>query len=304
MLINFKQIDFSRLEIPNIELFSLLDGTKPALLNVVCNVELIKFYLTKLNPGEKLYFADIPIINLEGYSRKKVGVIKRGENPKWLAVSRDKKRCDEIIKSLAEPDFEKIGMLLGYPPCCVRQITKTPEKIAVQDVLKRTRKKLIYYNNNIFNFQTKLKEKDDKNLKELQKINIDGREFYYLIFHIPCSYDCKRSAEIGRRTLKSLEKFNIDIASGAKEFLKKPILFLDDFHWVVFNGGAERCDTIFYSSISLPKSLIKNEIIRRIGRGNRIFLKKKNLTIFRGNEVVDYLNFQDFEPIVLNFQSF
>ncbi len=308
---NFNQIDFSKLSIERIELICFLAGIKPALFYTLNDdePELIKATLKNICPEEQFYFFESPVMVVGGVR----GPILRNKMQKWLAISRNKKIARGIIEALKSPNYYKLGKLLGYPDCCVKQYlherfyklgknNRIPQNISIQNILKRTRGKPVYYCNSIYNFSGRLTAKDAKNFRRLGTINKKTPYQAYLIFYTPCSYNCGESIKIGRKALKALKYYDSVTAHKTEKILKKPILFIDDFRWIVFNGEVEKNQTIFYQSISPPKSLINKNILKRVERGDKLSLKKKKIVIFRKNKVIDAVNLKNLEPAILNFQ--
>ncbi len=286
------------------EFIGFLTGVKPALLCGAINTAAIKSALIKLNRRGKLYFAEMPIEKIgRTYSDREEGIIKRKGEQKWLVISRNEKITEKLKEFLCNDDFKKIGVLLGYPKCCVEQLARGPEQKIIQNILRRTKGKPSYYVNNIFNLQNRLRGRDAQDLKKITSLNAEsGGYSYYLIFHTPCSYDCKESIKIGRKVFEVLKKFDPETARTTEKLLKKPILFFDNFHWITFNGFAQKND-IFYQSISPPFSLIEDRILEKIKKGDKISLKEEEVTVFNNGRVLDHLSLKGLDPVILNFQD-
>ncbi len=308
---NFNKIDFSKLSIERIELISFIAGIKPALFYPVNDnePELIEKIFRNICSEQKFYFFKSPVMVVGGVR----GPILKNKTQKWLAISRKKKVAMGIIEALKNYKYERLGKLLGYPECCTKRYmherfyklgknNRVPQNISIQDVLKRTMGKLAYYCNNVYNFSGRLTAKDAKNFKKLGTINKKTPYQAYLIFYTPCSYDCKKSIKIGREALKALKYYDPVTADETEKILKKPVLFFNDFQWIVFDGVAEKNHTIFYQSISPPKSLINKNVLKRIERGDKLSLEKKKLVLFRKDKIIDAVNFKNLEPVILNFQ--
>ncbi len=294
MAINPNQLPFDS-KIAKTELIGFFAGVKPAILTGFYNnndIDTIKLIFPKFRLKKKLYFVD---------------ALRQGQQ--WLVISSDLKIAKGLMQSFLKKDFEKVGRLLGYPSCCAkRYVDDLPKQATARDISARTKGLLSWYVNNVFNPQTRPvisdKEKDMSKLRKIENINIKTKTYpLYLISHFPCSYSCEKSIKIGKKIFGAIKKLNPADAQLIEETLKKPILFFDSYHYIVFNGIVEKNNIIIYSSISSPKSLIKKEVIQRIERGNKLFLKKKEAIIFRENKIIDCLSFDGFDPVILNFQS-
>lgn len=306
-MIDLNMIDLCELEMERTELIGFLAGVKPAVINMVENPELIKTRLTQLSPGKKLYFAETSLRTMRR-ERTWLGengpILNQEGGQKWLAISRDKKTVEKLAKSFSDADREEVGRLLGYPECCVKQCRSgTP---TVQNISGRTRGRPVFYANNLFNLQTRLVGNDGRNINRLAEKNRKiGGYAVYLISHIPCSYDCKMSIDIGKRTLKALKTVDraLKIPIREETILKKPVLFLDNFNWIVFNGRVEEHGALLYSSISWPRSLIKEGTVRKIEAGDRLYLKNNEIAIFKNNTLISRLDLKGFDPVILDFSQ-
>lgn len=292
MTINFNQLS-SDTKIAKTELIGFFAGIKPAILTGFNdNIETTKRIFAKLRWKKKLYFVEFP-----------------REGQQWLAISSNLKTAEGLLKSFPGKDFEKTGRLLGYPECCARRYVKDlPEQATAYDILMRTKGPLSWYLNNVFNPQTRPvmsdRKKDMPKLRKIENANIkDGTYQLYLISHFPCSYNCERSIKIGKKIFGAIQKNNSSDASLTEEILKKPILFFDAYHWIVFNGTVKENDVLFYSSISSPKSLIAEPVLKKIKMGNKISLKGKEVMVFDGKHLIDCLSFKGLDQAILNFQS-
>ncbi|MDD5145927.1 MAG: DUF483 domain-containing protein [Candidatus Pacebacteria bacterium] len=293
MEINFYKDYFSKFKISKIELIGFLAGVKPAILAGFYNdndIDVIKSIFAKFRLKKRPYF----INDLR-------------ERQQWLAISSDLKIAKELMRSFLRKDFEKVGRLLGYPSCCAkRYVDDLPDQATACDISARTMGLSSWYINNVFNPQTRPvisdKEKDMPKLREIGNINAKTKTYpLYLISHFPCSYNCEKSIKIGRKIFEAIKKFDPADAQLTEETLKKPILFFDSYHYIVFNGMVKKNNAIIYSSISLPKSLIPANLFKKIEEGNKISIEEKRVVIFKRNKVKHCFKFNNITPVILNF---
>lgn len=64
------------------------------------------------------------------------------------------------------------------------------------------------------------------------------------------------------------------MAYDIENTLKKPILFFDDFRFLVFNGKANK-NYIIYNSISAPHSLLEKELVNKFKSGNKLIVNSE-----------------------------
>jgi len=106
-----------------------------------------------------------------------------------------------------------------------------------------------------------------------------------LIFHTPCSFNCSGSRKIGQTILRELKKEEPAYASTVEEILKKPVLFFDDFNWVVLNGKTinAKKGIVEYDSIAGPKSLYPT---KEFEKGNKIEVGESEITLFKDEKEI------------------
>lgn len=307
MAIDLNKIDWSQLAIEKVELISFLAGIKPTLFYLVEDFELSKSIIQEICGGKKLYFGELGPEKLgDAFRLAKNGIIQNKKSKqKYLIVSRHKNVPEKLINSYLNYEFEKVGKLLGYPPCCAKYFSKIPDKRSqsVQSIFRNTRGRPVYYVNSIYNFSARLHAEDSRDVKKIGEKNSksEGHSFYLIPYH-PCSFCCKKSIEIGKKTLFAFRELDPRNAEIFEAILKKPILFLDKFHWITFNGFVKQ-NNIFYQSISPPFSLVGDEILAKIKAGSRLALKKGRVVVFDNNYIVGRLNFKRFDPIILDFNN-
>lgn len=206
------------------------------------------------------------------------------ENPLYVAYvssSEDnvKEYCEVEKENYGIEIFRKFGELLGYPKCCVdlffeilqKKIGKRPELcekeiIYTIQTLKRTKEKPSFYLNNVFNFESRI--------RSIRNNKIIGIPSYSLISHIPCSYNCRKSMEYGKKVLEVLEREAPDFAKQTLHHIKRPVLFYDDFNWIVLDGEVKR-NEIHYNDI-VYHSLESKEILERMKSSKMIRVDKED----------------------------
>jgi len=125
----------------------------------------------------------------------------------------------------------------------------------------RTKGKLFFYANNIFKLETRLgSEKSRKIISENPNFLVNVPPFY-LISHIPCSFNCKKTIMIGKEILKVLERETPNFAKKLLNTMKKTFLFFDDFNWIIFDGEVNN-NELKYNRVLPNNSLFPGEYIK------------------------------------------
>jgi hypothetical protein len=214
---------------------------------------------------------------------------------------------DELLRQTYEAekinDRETLGRLLGYPDCCVKEFLKSfnNETDFTLCSLLNTKTKPSFYCNSIFNLESKL------SLTNITYQILNNRNIFkesntlFLIRHLPCSFDCKESIRLGKKTLELLEEHIPHLASKIVDALKRPVLYFDYFNWIVFDGIV-RGNTLEYTNILPYETLVPGKIIEKIKTGNKIEVFDDKIVVFKDKEVVLDIKKQDkYRGILIDF---
>jgi hypothetical protein len=204
-------------------------------------------------------------------------------------ITKSKNLAGELSEAEKNGNVKKVGEILGYPECCVnfyidihKNLMKKGNLCCTESFLN-TKSKPNFHTNNIFNFNSKISGQVEK-LRTVQQLNkTDEFMDYFLISHIPCSYDCKESVKMGRDVLRILKAELPEFANEIASALKHPFLVFDDFNWVIFNGMVKNKNMIKYESVFPIKSLYPDEIFRS---GNRIVVQDDEIRILMDEETI------------------
>jgi hypothetical protein len=208
----------------------------------------------------------------------------------FIYVAKTSEEIEEAFRAEKAGQSEEFAQILGYPDCCIEFFEKTLSSFTergerIKKVYENSRN-FFFENNCIFNFDSRitysLSEAERRVFEEVGALGC------FLIFHIPCSFDCKKSKKIGKTVLKELKKEEPSFAEKVEEILKKPVLFLDDFNWAVLNGETVDLEksVVKYESIAEPRSLLQ---IRELENGNKIQITKNAVKIFKNNREIGNL---------------
>lgn len=199
------------LPIPTIEALDVLFGSKPVLYGtlIASNYSEIKSIENKtktLDLAIKFQKESKPIKDMFENNRDN----KHNIN---FALSKYETKAKNFLKYESNNKHSMMGELLGYPKCCSKSFDKyfptqnskwTGKKIA-RYLMKRLNdfKTYPFYTNRLLRFS----------------------EYGALLYHFPCSLDCKKSVEIGKRRYDILKDVDPDRADKIKNNLSSVILF-------------------------------------------------------------------------------
>jgi hypothetical protein len=122
-----------------------------------------------------------------------------------------------------EEDYYKIGKLLSYPKCCINFYKKImfvaknhPDFI--RQTFKNTKGKMSFYLNNLFiNFYFK-------------------DNFWYLISHFPCSYNCSKIINYAKNLLNIIKKYNKSMGDEIVNKLKSTFYYVNINEFKIINA--------------------------------------------------------------------
>lgn len=275
------------------ELLAVKHGIKP-LLRTVIHPENIK--IVKMICKEKGLFSMI-----KSFSRFYGANLDSPINIIYISKSKD--LLGKAYLSEKSEDRKSLGELLGYPSCCVEfflEVLKSGKFLYPIKTYLKTEGKPSFLANSIFKMESRL---DSKELEIFQRNPDLGTRTsrLFLISHIPCSYTCKESVKIGREVLRLLERENPELAKEIVFTLKKPLLFFDDFNWVIFEGKVVG-DVISYTSVLPPLSLMQESLVNKFRVGDRVKVGKEFVEIFKGDEMIHKIKKKhEYYGIVLDF---
>jgi len=201
-------------------------------------------------------------------------------------ISNSKESAEEAYEVERGGDRKTFGKLLGYPACCVDKFIenlKSPVDYTIQTFLN-TKTNPSFYCNFIFNFDSKLDDGGIKIYQENYRI-FNKTKLYFLIRHMSCSFDCKKSIEIGKKTLEILNREMPQLAESIVHALKRPVLYLDYFNWLVFNGEINGNELV-YKEVLLYDSLFPKEKLELIKRGNVVKVFDEKIQVLKDENIL------------------
>lgn len=208
---------------------------------------------------------------------------------------------------------ETIGTLLGYPSCCIRhyisriknwdkngQYEKTPP--FPYSTLQRTRQKksLNFLLNYIFAVDSRVPSFRSSKVNNLTKKGYFLQSKYF-IPHIPCSFECQKSLNFAQKLFSLLDNYFPYYKLDLEYYLKKPVLFFDEYTFLPLIGKADADNTVAYSGLIPPHNFLDRSTFLKISKGNSLRIKKggKGVLIMRNHKKVETLKKKG---IIFNFQ--
>jgi len=168
------------------------------------------------------------------------------------------------------------GIALGYPECCVKHYTGWKKDTTDPDIMRHiymnTRRKdeLSFKLNNTWNLysQSRNSLKETSDFRKMDSLNPSGLQFVQVISWHPCSYDCRKSLAAADKIYDFMLHYVPEHAALLKKRLSKPVVMLDKYHFVAFNGFIDG-RTLYHAGTAEPRTLIGdgvNAIIARLSK--------------------------------------
>ncbi len=288
--INVILSDVSNIPLDNLELFLLIFNVKP-----VCFTDVLKkdkpivenfakkydFYFLFVDPGD---------INIKGPNTS--------NESEYLIIGRKKEdvlRYREVYFGRSDMEkFIEVGTLLGYPGCCSQKYInfralciEKDEEFIVRDYYYKIAEKSENYNLLINSFFCFYGRANGSDIWKTGKIM--GDVDLFLISHIPCSFDCKESISYAQKVHEVVKLVRgEESAKKTIKILSNPILFFNVFDFIALNGKAEK-NSIKYTSIASPQSLVDSSILEKVEMGNVIMVDDKTITILKDDKKIEVI---------------
>ena len=204
-------------------------------------------------------------------------------------------------KAYREHDFKLIGKYLGYPKCCVDFYFKnfilagTNEKFLLKKTYNNSQK-LFWQLNNILNFDGRIKIQFKEITDFIRRVG-----FISWISHNPCSYDCAPSLEIAQKNIKYVQcGFDSGRAHETeKDYLISPILYFNDFKFVVFKGVSGKG---FIKFKDIRASLGIGELEAVLKQGDKLVISDNIIKVLKNNKVISETRLRD-KPMIFSFDK-
>ncbi len=212
-----------------------------------------------------------------------VDFIETGHNGVYDIYVSDSKEIIEKIKDIFSPMskydiFYKekyLGLLLGYPSCCVKNFIK---------VYKKENK---YPFNYFLHIVKNTKNVFDFRLNSFTKPNT-------LIFHYPCSNNCRRSVKKVNELLHIIKNTDNKYYTTLIELLHRPVVYWDETNFIIFKGNVVENKIIYNEAIFSRRDTFDAkdnpnfiyEYKNFLERGNVVEVNENNIKILRNNRLL------------------
>lgn len=180
-----------------------------------------------------------------------------------------------------------LGEYLGYPSCCAEEFKKNLDirnKNHPTKTFSNTKGKLDFHLNYLYNF--------DSREFNYQKFNRISKSYHlsgiYLIPHIPCSFNCKESIKYAQKLLNILKLDFPEYYRKLVFFLKKPILYFNDFVFFPLIGEMKNNSLTYQDFIKIHSNLPKR-IVESLEKGNLIKEENNSFQIYKDGCYIDTL---------------
>lgn len=180
-----------------------------------------------------------------------------------------------------------LGEYLGYPTCCLEEFKKNlaeENRNHPTKTFSNTKGKFNFRLNYLYNFDSR-----EFNHQEFNRISKSYHlSSIYLIPHIPCSFNCQESIRYAQKISNILE---IDFPGYYKKlmfYLKKPILYFNDFVFFPLIGKMDN-NSLTYGGIIKIHNNLPDRIVKLLEKGNLIKEENNNLQIYTDSHHIDRL---------------
>ncbi|MBR9676980.1 radical SAM protein [Candidatus Woesearchaeota archaeon] len=168
---------------------------------------------------------------------------------------------------------------LGYPSCCVEYWLKKENIHIDMATFFSKEKKSFLFNNFLVPYSN-----------------------YYLSFHHPCSYECKKTLLYNKRIYNSIKKYNENFGVEIKKVLTKPLLILlnskerstwetlDSRLTVIFNGIQIKNKIYYYGFYFFEEAYKKNQFHYFkdiLLKSNNIFLDNEKIYFYLNDKLIN-----------------
>ncbi len=247
------------------EFFGVVHGLKPVSRNILSNNEIPPAKFEKECKKNSVIF-EIKELK-EMYNQKANAKIAYNQkaNAKIAYISKEKELIEKAKEAEEKGNRKKIAKLLGYPECCAEFFSTEHALGITEKILKKSQKPFNWQLNFFYNFDSRLNgsELSEADWKTVERIN---SYCIYLINHVPCSFECKKSQEYAEKMKKILQKEEPLLAKKIEEILKKPLFYQSELLIAVFEESNVEKSPLLEELSTMKKSEAMNGLKKEIGK--------------------------------------
>lgn len=203
-------------------------------------------------------------------------------------ISRRKEHAERLIRAYEAGDYRAIGLLLGYPSCCVARYLRRigrgsdPHLLVSNSAFLAEQRRLPAALPPEANFLAHYdgRIKDSRVLRDpLFRSIFFGLFPYAMADHLPCSLSCRRSLRRGRLITAAIRRHNPEWYAAAARFNGNPVLYLDDFRFYVLEAGSCRPEGLDYRAVIFATEQ-KSPLYRLLRRSDSLRLGARELVCY------------------------
>ena len=247
----------------SLDVIYVLDGKKPCSRIIVSEEKIPETRNILENLGLKISISDFKIKKesdyLRGYSDKGFILDKNSsEKGNFFVYISKSHEFAEKAKILEEKnDHISLGKILGYPDCCVKFFSDNfPEESKKKNdyvfpALKNSSVRKFPFENNI----------------AIRHMDIS------LLSHFPCSFNCEKSAEIGKRNLNVIQKISPQVSEIFEKMLKCPVIYTEDEGIFILQNAKLSENKIGYGTFIASS---QGRLHNHLANNHEILIRKNN----------------------------
>lgn len=249
-----------------IEVLGVIDGIKPAARQIVHEEDIWRVHGFCLAHG--LAYAQSPFKIVEGTTMM-VTPEHSMAGSYFVYISRKESAAKKAAFYESVRNDEKLGHVLGYPPCCIdfykdhyREAAALGDEYCQHSLANSSDGTYPFVTNNMLRFFD-----------------------VALISHFPCSFECERSVRLGRRIYRAVEKRNPKLAGFVRNALQGPVVYHHRTGIHALKGYVKKGNSVSYSTPWKTAPNAMHEVLRLCN--NVKVLGKNHLQIRRDEAVIE-----------------
>ncbi|MDD5145921.1 MAG: hypothetical protein PHF44_03725 [Candidatus Pacebacteria bacterium] len=262
------------------EFIAVLAGIKPVFRTYAIHVDRYPIF-QKICKKYSIFveFSDFRISSNDWISIVKKSQFVFAYFSKYKKLAKEAKDVEYNIFVKNEKSYKtllRFSQLMGYPKCCFDFFLSGWKKI-ISDKTSCVRPDQFEY----------ISHQNTKEVFSFYLNNLIKGNNYYLISHLPHSYNCKPSIEYAKKVLTAIKKVNPEIAEKITTILKYPVMkFLNRGQYLRFIKGKVKNDNEIVYEVSEGDDKLNKKFIK----GNKILAERTKIKIFKNKKLVDVYN--------------
>jgi len=163
-------------------------------------------------------------------------------------------------------DYLKFGIFLGYPKCCIKFFSE--------------------YNNHLKYPNTLFLPFSNTKSKPHFLCNSLTKDSYSYIYHIPCSFACKKTIKLASKLREFIYEKDPSYGRLIDEHLKNIFLVFKEKNMYAFKGDSNKNTIRYNQCFFIDYSIYKPTYLNFFNDGNKIIVEKNLIKIFSNNNLI------------------